>query len=436
MHVVEGPPAPDLLRLHAIAPQRFPCLLESAAAHPRSGRFDLLLMAESVETLVDLDPFAYLDVRAATLPPAAGHDVLPFVGGYAFYLGYETARWVERGATQARSDQVIPDAQILRCPAALFRDRYTGRSYAVSERGAAHARELMDELLAAPPLPAHDGLALASVTGEPAERFLDGVQRVKDYLLAGDVFQVNLSRCWQGVLTDAVDTALVYDALRSANPAPFAALWQGEGWAIVSSSPERLVSMVGQQVETRPIAGTRPREADRHADLEAIDALRASSKERAEHIMLIDLERNDLGRVCRPGSIVVDEMMAVESYRHVHHLVSNVTGQVRPGTGPGTLLRAVFPGGTITGCPKVRCMEIIHELESGPRGPYTGSIGYVSRCGRVDSNILIRTLSLEGPRISLRAGAGIVADSDPVAEQQETEAKALGLLRALASVHV
>jgi anthranilate synthase component 1 len=205
--------------------------------------------------------------------------------------------------------------------------------------------------------------------------------------------------------------------------------WQGS--AVLSSSPERLVQIEGNRVQTRPIAGTRPRAKDASEDRRQVERLLASLKERAEHIMLIDLERNDLGRVCESGSVEVSELMTTESYAHVHHIVSNVTGRLRVDAGPGDVLRAVFPGGTITGCPKVRAMEIIAELEGVGRGPYTGAMGYLCRSGRLDMNILIRSLVCEDGLVTLRAGAGIVADSDPDAELAETRAKARGLLLAL-----
>jgi anthranilate synthase component 1 len=184
-------------------------------------------------------------------------------------------------------------------------------------------------------------------------------------------------------------------------------------------------------VETRPIAGTRPRGRDSKADGDYSAELLAHPKERAEHVMLIDLERNDLGRICTPGSVRVDEFMALESYAHVHHIVSNVTGDLRAGVTPGQVLRAVFPGGTITGCPKVRCMEIIAELEREPRDAYTGSLGYLNHDGSMDMNILIRSMTVSANDVLFRAGAGIVADSVPEAELEETRAKALGLLHAL-----
>jgi len=215
-------------------------------------------------------------------------------------------------------------------------------------------------------------------------------------------------------------------------PSPFAALLRFEDFALLSSSPERLLSIRGNTVATRPIAGTRPRGASAQADAELIRSLLDNEKERAEHVMLIDLERNDLGRVCAAGSVRVDEYMSVESYAHVHHIVSNVSGLLRNDVSPVGVIRALFPGGTITGCPKVRCMEIIAELEAGGRGAYTGSIGYVNRDGSCDLNILIRTITAQANRFTFRAGAGIVADSKPAQELAETRAKAEGLLRAFA----
>src|SRR5690606_14818684 len=229
---------------------------------------------------------------------------------------------------------------------------------------------------------------------------------------------VNLSRGWRVPVPATLDPASVYEALRRANPAPFAASLRWDDWAVLSSSPERLVSVRGDEVQTRPIAGTRPRLSGDDERLR-IEELVGHPKERAEHIMLIDLERNDLGRVCAPGTVRVDELMTVESYAHVHHIVSNVRGRLRRGVTPGQVLAAVFPGGTITGCPKVRCMEIIAELEREGRGPYTGALGYLDRSGDMDFNILIRTLWLRAGVLRLRAGAGIVADSQASAELEE-----------------
>jgi anthranilate synthase component 1 len=271
---------------------------------------------------------------------------------------------------------------------------------------------------------------IAATVREQAEKtYTEAVERIKEYIHAGDVFQVNLSRQWDLQLNEDVPHEWLFRRLRSGNPAPFSGLMRWRNTTVISSSPERLVKISGGLVETRPIAGTHPRSHASDDARQETEALLRHPKERAEHIMLIDLERNDLGRVCEPGSVQVDEMMSLESYRHVHHIVSNVRGSLKAGTGPGAVIRAVFPGGTITGCPKVRCMEIIAELEAEARGAYTGSFGYLDSFGRLDLNILIRSMTCHGRNIVFRAGAGIVADSIAARELEETRAKARGLLR-------
>jgi anthranilate synthase component 1 len=225
---------------------------------------------------------------------------------------------------------------------------------------------------------------------------------------------------------------MLYERLRARNPAPFAALVQWDGVSVLSSSPERLLRVSGRDVDTRPIAGTRPRTLRPGEDAPEAAALVAHPKERAEHIMLIDLERNDLGRVCEAGTVIVNELMVTETYAHVHHIVSNVQGRLRSDVTPIGALRAVFPGGTITGCPKFRCMQIIAELEGEGRGAFYGSLGYLTPGGEMDLNILIRTMTLEHGQITLRTGGGIVADSDPERELNETRAKARGMLAVFA----
>ncbi len=269
-----------------------------------------------------------------------------------------------------------------------------------------------------------------------AQSYKQAVQRVKDYIVAGDVFQANIARFWRRPF-DAADLPALYGQLRRVNSAPFASFVTIECEAaelcLISASPERLFRIHADgRVDTRPIAGTRKR-----AEGDQDDSLRAemllSEKERAEHIMLVDLERNDLGRVCQPGSVEVNERMMVEQYATVQHIVSNVRGRLQSGMDVVDVFRAMFPGGTITGCPKVRCMEIIHELEEGARGPYTGGLGYMAWDGTADMNILIRSFWHMDGELCWAAGAGIVADSAPEQELIETEHKAAGLLRALMS---
>jgi len=433
----------DLLRLQSSDPARYPLLLESVAGGNALSRWDLLLVADGDGLRLDADgQVRRLDGRAADgdflsaldhdwramQTPRAGGD-LPFRGGWALFLAYELAGQVEPSLRLPHAPGPLPVALALRCPAAVLRDRASGRCVAVAEDGAA---SLLDAIAPAPAAEPGEGpgFALPALHEDDPQRFLDGVARIHDYLRAGDVFQVNLSRAWRARFDAAPDPATVYAQLRRANPAPFAGLLRLGDAALLSSSPERLVSVRGTRVETRPIAGTRPRfpgddEAARIRDLVG------NPKERAEHVMLIDLERNDLGRVCVPGSVRVDELMTVESYAHVHHIVSNVGGELRPGTTPGDVIRAVFPGGTITGAPKVRCMQIIAELEGEGRGAYTGALGYLGRDGDLDLNILIRSAWLAGRELQFRTGAGIVVDSDAARELDETRAKARGLLRAL-----
>jgi anthranilate synthase component 1 len=439
----------DLLDLHRLAPTRYPVLLESSASGTPQGRWDLLLVADGTSLHLDVDGVVRDSAGASHDAPFLGaldaawqrerighaeHDAtgLPFAGGWALLLDYELAAQVEPVVALPMPDRGAPVAVALRCPAAVLRDRRTGACTAVCESGAqawldrivedAHRVEAL-----APPAP---WCSPHAVDEASPEHFTAGVRRVLDYLAAGDVFQVNLSRGWTARFAEPPAADALFRRLREHNPAPFAGIFTHEGRSIVSASPERLVSIRGDIVETRPIAGTRAR-VPGDDDAQRIGELVGHPKERAEHVMLIDLERNDLGRVCTPGSVEVDELMAVESYAHVHHIVSNVRGRLRAGVTPGEVIGAVFPGGTITGCPKVRCMQIIAELEAEPRGAYTGAMGWLAHDGDMDLNILIRSATLEGDTLRFRTGAGIVMDSDPERELEETRAKARGMLRAL-----
>jgi len=443
MLIRELPSGIDLLRLQSAAPGRFPLLLESVAGGTALSRWDLLLMTDGSGLRleadgrtrrldgghVDGDFLAALDRDWRALQLGQGDERVPFRGGWALFLAYELAAQIEPSLALPPAPGPLPVALALRCPAAVLRNREDGRCLALAEAGAdAMLQDIVRQL--GVPSPPVEAFAAPTLREDPPQHFLDGVARVHDYLAAGDVFQVNLSRAWRAVFEVAPDPASVYARLRECNPAPFAGMLRFDDAALLSSSPERLVSVRGRRAETRPIAGTRPRfpgddEAERIRDLVG------NPKERAEHVMLIDLERNDLGRVCVPGSVRVDELMIVESYAHVHHIVSNVGGQLRPGVTPGEVIRAVFPGGTITGAPKIRCMQIIAELEGEGRGAYTGALGYLCRDGDLDLNILIRSAWLSGPELQFRTGAGIVVDSEASRELDETRAKARGLLRAL-----
>jgi anthranilate synthase component 1 len=431
----------DLLAPAASYPERYPALLASAVTGTPQSRFDILFVGGNVSLTLGADHVvrdAYgmvvagdfldaLDAAWATRHRPRVEDGLPFHGGWIVYLAYELVGQIEPSLRLPPSHGAAPIAFALRTPAAAIVDHVEQRTILIAEEGAAHWLDVLaaDLEVALPDLALP---APVSVEEDEPQRFLDGVLRIHEHLRAGDVFQVNLSRRWSAHFAEAPSPASLMAALRKANPAPFAGMLQQPSWAIVSSSPERLVESRDGVLQTRPIAGTRPR-VPGDDDAARIRELTTHPKERAEHVMLIDLERNDLGRVCVPGSVKVDELMVVESYAHVHHIVSNVRGRAREGVTPGQVIAATFPGGTITGCPKVRCMEIIGDIEQEPRGAYTGAIGYLDDNGDMDLNILIRTLMVEGPQVSLRAGAGIVTDSIPDKELDETRAKARGLLR-------
>jgi anthranilate synthase component I len=433
----------DLLAPAAAFPERYPALLESVTRGSAQARYDILFaFPQGTLTLAadgrvrdadgQVQQGRFLDAldaawRAERVTSQAD-DGLPFHGGWVLLLAYELAAEIEP-SLQLPHWEGLPVALALRCPAAIIVDHLHERTVLVAEAGHDALLDALEADLGA----AHAITPLAkpeTIDEDDPSLFLEGVARVHEHLHAGDVFQANLSRAWRARFAEAPTAASLYAALRHANPAPFAGLLQQQDWAIVSSSPERLVEVRRGMAQTRPIAGTRPRLAG-DDDLARIRELSAHPKERAEHVMLIDLERNDLGRVCRPGTVEVNELMVVESYAHVHHIVSNVRGRLRDGVTPGQVIAATFPGGTITGCPKVRCMEIIAALEHAPRGAYTGALGYLDRNGDLDLNILIRTLTLQGKQASLRAGAGIVADSVASKELEETRAKARGMLRAL-----
>jgi anthranilate synthase component I len=430
-------------------PEIYPGLLESGSMSASlSARYDILPIASGEHLVLDanhrlMGPHAgdegflraledWWKSSAPGEPAGAPHDAahLPFTGGWLLYLGYELASEIESClALPPSSDPVV--ALALRTPAAWLRDRTTGAGWLVAEPGCEAMLDDFEQrvkhLRAAAPARG----AVFQIAEEDPAKFLAATRRALEYTAAGDVYQTNLSRQWQATASRPVSPVAIYKRLRNTNPSPFAAILRYQDFALLSSSPERLVAVREGAVSTRPIAGTRPRGATPEDDQALIRSLLDNEKERAEHVMLIDLERNDLGRVCIGGSVQVDEYMSIETYAHVHHIVSNVRGRLRNDVSPTDVIRALFPGGTITGCPKIRCMQIIAELEDCGRGAYTGSIGYLNRDGSCDFNILIRTITAQGTSFKFRAGAGVVADSVPAQELAETRAKAEGLLRAL-----
>jgi anthranilate synthase component I len=428
-------------------PETYPGLLESGTAESANpgGRFDILPIACGEYLQLDADRrlsgthageqgfFNALEKWWSALRTSESIGQLPFTGGWLLYLGYELAMEIESCLNLPTSpDPVI--ALAVRTPAAWLRDHASGQAWLIAEPGFESLLDRFEEhvggLHSSPRAIAAADCSF-EIEEEDAAKFLAAVRRALEYTSAGDVYQTNLSRQWRARAAGSVSPVAIYRRLRDTNPSPFAAMLRFGNFSLLCSSPERLVAVRGGKVSTRPIAGTRPRGANPTDDAALVRSLLSNEKERAEHVMLIDLERNDLGRVCAGGSVHVDEYMSVETYAHVHHIVSNVSGRLRSGVSPIGVIRALFPGGTITGCPKIRCMQIIAELEACGRGAYTGSMGYLNRDGSCDLNILIRTITAQGTTFRFRAGAGIVADSDPLHELAETRAKAKGVLRAL-----
>ncbi len=433
--------------------------LDSAQPHPDTGRWSLLawrpwLIASSLD---GVDAPAKCDVVRAGDDPlgavrqllrryrfTASMEELPCAPGLLGLFGYELNRWIERLPSPKPAFGRIPDLVLYGMSAMVLVDHARGQSWCLGMGASKDAARRQAEACLELAEPCAFGLSLepraASRPVAPTEagglepmlsrsEFEAMVRRAKTFIASGDIFQANLSQRFAGRCQ--ASPLPLYLALRRVNPSPFACLLISPEYAIVSCSPERLVEARAGRVATRPIAGTRPRGATPADDVHQGVELLLSDKERAEHLMLVDLARNDLGRICRYGSVEVNQLMTLEHYSHVMHIVSNVQGALRPGVDAVDVLRALFPGGTITGCPKVRCMELIRELEPVARGPYTGSLGLLGFDGSVSLNILIRTLLLQDGQAWFHAGAGIVADSEPDREYEETLAKGRALVRAL-----
>jgi para-aminobenzoate synthetase component 1 len=391
------------------------------------------------------NPFERLAELLAPFRQRAVPGLPPFQGGAAGLLGYELAPHLERLPAPWPDDLGAPDLFVGLYDVIAAFDMARGAAWIVSTgfpaRGAARrarARMRADwlacrlaEVKALPPLPvAPSGGWRAEVT---AATYESRVVQALELIRAGDIFQANLSQRFHAALPAALSPLALYRRLRAAAPAPFAAYAAlgGDAW-LLSASPERFLSLSAEgDVATCPIKGTRPRRADPARDAAEAAALLASAKDRAENLMIVDLMRNDLARVCRSGSVRVPRLCALESFATVHHLVSTVTGRLRPDRGPVDLLRAAFPGGSVTGAPKIRAMEIIHALEGVRRGPYCGALCWIGFDGAMDSSILIRGLTIGRHGVTAQAGGGIVADSEPAAEYAESRLKAAALLESL-----
>jgi len=442
--------------------------LDSALRHPTLGRYSFLtadpfewlqargaLTSTSGEAVLGnaADPFAVLEERLGRYRAEQLPGLPPFQGGAAGLFGYDLCHHLERLPRPRFDEFEVPDLAVGFYDWVVAFDHLAGRAWLIStgfpetdplrrrRRARQRAREVIERLRTvpagtrgtvserltelAPQWPVADCPGLLSNFSRAS--YLSAVRRVIEYIHAGDCFQVNLA---QRLLYPAADAAWEYYLrLRACNPATFGGYFDLGEFTIASASPERFLRLENGDVETRPIKGTRPRGVTPAEDQLRIQELQQSAKDRAENIMIVDLLRNDLGRVCRYGSVRVPAICRLESYRFVHHLVSEVRGRLWPGLGPVDLLRAAFPGGSVTGAPKIRAMEIIAELEPAARGPYCGCLGYVGFDGTMDTNILIRTFTVGRGWIQFPVGGGIVADSLPEREYEETWHKAEGLLR-------
>jgi anthranilate synthase component 1 len=370
---------------------------------------------------------------------------LPFTGGWVGYFGFDLIRLLERLPNRPADPLDLPIAVLGRFDHVVVFDHAQQRVMAVaneieglvSERQALADLDTLTDLLTSEVSGA--GVEVGGVeTSSPetaissfgAESFRSAVGHAKELIAAGDTFQVVLARRFR-IGGETVSPAALYRALRAVNPSPYMVLLEAPEVALVGASPEMLVRKTGKRIETRPIAGTRPRSTDEEEDHRLAEELLADAKERAEHLMLVDLGRNDLGRVARAGTVEVSSFMEIERYSHVMHIVTDVHGELPEDVQPLDALLACFPAGTVSGAPKIRAMEIIDELEPEARGPYAGAVGYLAYSGDLDTCITIRTLVVVDGEISVTAGAGIVADSDPDSEERETRHKAAALLAAV-----
>jgi len=441
--------AVDFTALSKRFPEFYPASLISTAHDDKNGRYDILCAYPQQTIKLDHNSALSIDgepVNSSFLSAldtywkkekqaqSGDSDALPFTGGWFIFLSYEFAGEIEPSLQLSRPSTTLPMALAKRCPAAIIFDHKYKKTHLLVENDYQYLANEINADIASIQHDQHINTPVIahSIVESDVRPYLSQLDRIKNYIKEGDIFQANLSRLWK-VKIGNCSIASLFSNLAKSNPGCFAAYVQLDEQTIISSSPERLVSVKNNIIQTRPIAGTRPRAHAEKDDKNLSAELLAHPKEKAEHIMLIDLERNDLGRLCIPGSIEVDELMVLETYQHVHHIVSNVRGNLRADATPGDVIRAVFPGGTITGCPKVRCMQILSDMEKEARGAYTGSLGYINCDGNMDLNILIRTMVHEGDHVNFRAGGGIVADSDPESELEETRAKAKGLLKAFDS---
>jgi len=410
---------------------------------------DITLTRSAEKSSLNDNPFNVLNRLLETYRLDSGSSPVPFVGGAVGYLSYDLCHFIERLPSTAIDDLNLPESYFGFYDLVLAFDNLQGKAYVIStgfpelretkrmERAKKRLNEMVDRLADIPASHTESSLiSLASSTEQVAltggftrQEYVNAVENARQYIISGDIFEVNLSQRFEAELS--ITPYELYQRLRQINPAPFACYLNFDEVSVVSASPERFLRVRGDWVETRPIKGTRPRGRTPEEDEVLANELLSSTKDRAENIMIVDLERNDLGRICRFGTVKVTELAILEVFPTVFHLTSTVTGRLREGKNCIDLLRATFPGGSITGAPKVRAMEIIDELEPTKRSVYTGSIGYLSFNGDLDLNIVIRTFLVKGRKAYFQVGGAVVYDSDPQAEYQETLDKARALSDAL-----
>ncbi|MFC1955582.1 aminodeoxychorismate synthase component I [Chloroflexota bacterium] len=414
----------------------------------RSRGEEITLIRDGVEEIRHGNPFDVVGELLEVYALDADSPVIPFIGGVVGYFSYDLCHFIEHLPVTTVDDLHLPECYLAFYDALAAFDHREERVYVVStgfpeleegkrmRRAAERLKEIKSQLLSKPPVsvmdklnsvPVKEGVILKSNFSR--EEYLRAVATAREYILAGDIFQVNLSQRFEADLSNPPYE--LYRKLREINPAPFASYINFDGISIVGASPERFLRVQGDLVETRPIKGTRPRGKSPEEDQALAQELLSSVKDRAENVMIVDLERNDIGRVCSYGTVKVTELAVLETYPTVFHLTSTVQGRLAEGKGRTDLLKATFPGGSITGAPKVRAMEIIDELEPTRRSVYTGSIGYLSFDGGMDIDIVIRTILIKGGRAYFQVGGGIVYDSEPEAEYEETMDKAKVLIQAL-----
>ena len=422
-------------------------LLESAEQGQRVGRWSFLGFRPRAVIRLERgehpDPYAAVAEELARYRIAPLEGLPPFAGGAVGMFGYDLVRSAEPSVGEPNPDETgMPELAVMVTDVLLafdhLRHEVTVLANVVAEgdverayeEAAAAIAEVRERLRGPVPQAGAGRREPPSFTSNlGSDGYAEAVERAKEYIRAGDIYQVVPSQRWSADCP--VDAFSIYRGLRAINPSPYMYFLDFEDFEIAGASPEALVTVTGRTVRQRPIAGTRPRADSVEQDLERGRELLADPKERAEHVMLVDLGRNDLGRVCEYGSVKVDELMAVETYSHVMHIVSSVSGTLSPGVSPMDALRASLPAGTLSGAPKIRAMQIIDELEPVGRGPYGGAVGYLSYTGDLDTCIYIRSALVKDGQVHIQAGGGIVADSDPAYEVRETEAKAGAVMDAI-----